>query len=168
MVSQQSTVKTESRAQRKAYEKALAIHGPSSAHWAPRHNFFVQPVPALDTAADRLFHAANALRAGDYEMAREMVRQAEIPELVDHAVAPIMSTVRPDILRWRPIDATSLPPKGRVDNLSPSPSNRSKAMVEMLDKMYFRDGWRCRFCGCRVIRPEARDKMKALLPNCIR
>ena len=38
----------------------------------------------------------------------------------------------------------------------------------MKDAMYRRDGWRCRFCGCRVVHPEARNRLQRLLPGVFR
>jgi hypothetical protein len=33
--------------------------------------------------------------------------------------------------------------------------------------LHSRDGWRCRYCGCRVVSKSARDKMRAALPGAI-
>jgi len=40
------------------------------------------------------------------------------------------------------------------------------ALVERT--MYARDGRRCRFCGCRVVPNDTRDRMRAMLPGAIR
>jgi hypothetical protein len=141
------------------YESAIAVHGPSGLHWDPRSNF-AQPIPAFEMAADRLSRAADAILTGDYDLARELVLYAEIAELVDHAMAIMSKTANPEFIRWRPIDKTALAPRGRVD--------RRAFPSDILRQMFMRDGWRCRFCGCRVVRKEARDRMRQLLPDAIR
>ena len=110
-------------------------------------------------AAGSLSRAADALLIGDHRVAVEAVHAAERAELLAWGV-PVMSVVNPEIIRWRPVDETTLPLNRRVDGGKPRSS--------MLNAMYRRDGWRCRFCGCPVVRPAARTRMAQLLPGVIR
>ena len=110
-------------------------------------------------AAGDLARAADALLAGDRGAAIEGIHAAERPELLAWGV-PVMSVVQPEIIRWRPIDESALPLAGRIDSGRFAPS--------LLDTMYRRDGWRCRFCGCPVVRPAARNRMGLLLPEAFR
>ncbi|MGI4958023.1 MAG: hypothetical protein ACRYGI_10575, partial [Janthinobacterium lividum] len=70
-----------------------------------------------------------------------------------------MSTVNPEIIRWRPIDESTFSNQRRFGTQTPTSALKTA--------MYRRDGWRCRFCGTPVIIPEARTRMINLLPGCI-
>ncbi len=138
-----------------AYNRAIALHGTFGPYWDARR-CFVQPPPILDTAANLLSRAADAVLVGDDGLARHLLQQAEMQELVDYAKG-IMSATPHDVIRWRP--ARDLPPRAKV-----GPRDPSRAVETAI---YIRDGWRCRFCGCRVVRPDARKRMMALLPGAI-
>ncbi len=141
------------------YQAALAVHGQSHPFWLPRTCLQKPPEMAMWKAAENLARAADALLAGDHEAAIECIRAAECPKLLAWGV-PIMSVVRPEIIRWRPIDESTLPPARRVDS--------GYFASPVLDAMYRRDGWRCRFCGCPVVRPAARNRLGRLLPGAFR
>lgn len=144
---------------RAQYEIARVIHGASSPHWSPR-TCFAHPIPTFETAIELLSSTADAILSGEFEIAKKLVREAEMPELISQAMSVMSTLALPGIVRWRPIDEASLPPYGRVDS--------GYFSKPMLNCMYKRDGWRCRFCGCRVVRPEARAKMQEYLPGVIR
>ena len=125
-------------------------------HWAPRI-CLVEPIPELEEAADLLGAAADAALAGDEALARERLRQADMP--VVHAYARrIMGRFDPHIHRRRP--ATAVMP------LTPKAVRRNPSAAEER-ALYARDGWRCRFCGCRVVPKEVRDRLRRLLPGAI-
>ena len=125
--------------------------------WAPR-NCFLTPIPELDMAADLLSKTADALVATDYQTAREFLAQADMPVVYDYA-RKIMGANAPFIHRRRTVHIAS--PKGvKAEQRKPT------ALIKRT--IYARDGWRCRFCGCRVVPNDARDKMRALLPGAIR
>lgn len=125
--------------------------------WAPRA-CFLPPIPEIHSAADLLAEAADALLAANHELARERLRQADIPAVFEHA-RKIMGREDPQIHRRRTVDAARQS-GGRSEKRMPS--------APVIKSIYTRDGWRCRFCGCRVILPEARKKMMAMLPDAIR
>lgn len=141
------------------YKAALAEHSLSHPFWRTRTCFQEPPESEVWTAANDLQKAVDALLVGDHDTATKYIRSAERPKLLAWGV-PIMSVVKPEIIRWRPIDETKLPPSGRVDTGRFTPS--------LLDAMYRRDGWRCRFCGCPVVRPAARNRLGRLLPGAFR
>lgn len=127
------------------------------AFYAPR-TCFLPPIPELDIAADLLADAADALLAAQPERAGRLLRQADMPVLRDYALR-IMG--RED--RWihRRRDVPGLPAAtARVGRRMP-PAAMERAL-------YARDGWRCRFCGCRVVVKPARDRMRRLLRDAIR
>lgn len=147
-----------SKRQLATHQSALAKHPPESLFWRPR-TCFRPPTAAVWETAGSLARAADALLAGNRDEAIRHIEEAQRADMLTWGV-PVMSTVNPDIIRWRPIDETALPKRGRVGNRDP---NR-----KLLDTMYRRDGWRCRFCGSPVIIPEARTRMGKLLPGIFR
>ncbi len=121
-------------------------------------NSLLPPIPELGLAADLLTEAAEALLAENQHHARECLRQADIP-LVENYAGRIMGREDRPIHRRRPVDVVR--------------SNRGNAAARMpsaaaTGSIYARDGWRCRFCGCRVVLKDARDRMRSLLPGAIR
>lgn len=117
----------------------------------------LSPLPEHDSAADMLSEAADAILAGDLDLARNLVRRADMPVLLAHTNL-VMSDTDPAIQRKRPIaiSAGKLP---RVASRMPSP--------EATKALFARDGWRCRFCDCRVIPPKVRTAMRSVLPGAI-
>jgi HNH endonuclease len=124
---------------------------------APR-NCFLSPIPELDIAADLLADAADALLASQHERTGELLRSADMPVLRDYALR-IMGPEDRWIHRRRSVPA---PPAAELKAVQRNPS------VPVERMLYARDGWRCRFCGCRVVTKPARDRMRRLLPGAIR
>ena len=126
---------------------------------APR-KCLLPPIPELQDAVELLAQAANALLAGYFDHARNLLQAADMP--VVHAYASrIMGRVDREIHRYRPVDsiAATLSPTVRAMQRMPSSS------VERA--IYQRDGYRCRFCGCRVVLGAARSAMRTLVPDAI-
>lgn len=123
-------------------------------------NCLHSPIPQLHEAAELLSEAADALLAGEFARARDLLRMADMP--VVHAYASrIMGRIDKDLHRYRPAH-------GRADK--PAPSKRvvqRKPSLAVERAIYQRDGYRCRFCGCRVVLGAARDAMRALVPEAI-
>jgi hypothetical protein len=69
-----------------------------------------------------------------------------------------MGTEDRDIHRRRPV------PKPATVVTKVAERMPSLAQVKAL---YLRDGWRCRFCGCRVVFNRARNAMRACLPGAL-
>ncbi len=121
---------------------------------------FVTPIPQINEAAALLAGAADALLAGNQTLARALIRQADMP--VVHAYASrIMGKVDIDIHRYRPVagPAPADPTTTKNTKRMPAPS--------VIADIYRRDGYRCRFCGCRVVLKEARSAMARLVPDAI-
>jgi hypothetical protein len=117
----------------------------------------LSPIPEHDTAAEMLSDAADAILAGDLDSARDLVRRADMPALFEHA-SLVMNGRDPNVQRRRPIETpTEKAPK--VAARMPS--------GEATKKLFAKDGWRCRFCNCRVVPPRVRTVMRAALPGAI-
>lgn len=123
--------------------------------WAPRA-CFLPPIPELEEAIDLISAAADALVAGDHGLAHSLAFKADIPA-VNRTAWKIMDTVNADIHRFRKIKRSAPPERAK----SRMPSEAEKSSI------FARDGWRCRFCGVRVLCPKARKVMAALLPDAI-
>ena len=132
----------------------------ASNFWDPRPSF-LPPIPELDVAADLLSNAADALVSGDYELARACLREADMSILHDRAFR-IMGAVSTEVHRHRRIAGADfeVAPYHRAVMRMPS--------AEVEAAAYARDGYRCRFCGCRVVHRKARPAMAAMVPGTIR
>lgn len=128
-----------------------------SADFLALRNCFLPPIPELERATDLLNEAANCLLSNECEQAREKVRLADIPAIFSYANR-IMGAEDLHIHRRRQV---AVRPKVVDKTGSRMPS------AALVKEMYARDGWRCRFCGCRIIMREARDKMRAALPGAV-
>ena len=115
------------------------------------------PIPEYEVAAEILSEAADAMLTGDLDLARDLVRRADISVLFEHAHV-VMHKMDPRIQRKRPIKVSAAKP-AKVASRMPS-ANVTKAL-------FARDGYRCRFCGCRVVLPGVRKIMSATLPGAI-
>jgi hypothetical protein len=116
--------------------------------WAPRP-CFLPPIREVHEAADLLSEATDAMLAGNDEVARECLRRADNPAV--HAFAhSIMGKENPFIHRIRSVGGPSL--SAKVQERMPSAAGTAA--------IFARDGWRCRFCGVRVVLPAARDIMR--------
>jgi hypothetical protein len=118
---------------------------------------FLPPIPELEIAADLLAAAADALLAGDLDLARVKLRQANDPALYQYA-SRIIGQADPQVHRYR-----------SVARATAAITKATKRMPSAADQraMYARDGWRCRFCGCRVVAEKARRAMRNQVPDAI-
>ena len=121
--------------------------------WAPRE-CFLPPIPELATAASHLDDATNALLAGDRDRARTSLREANIP-IVHAFAAKIMGSWDTFIHRRRNVE--------RPTGVAKVPNRKPSAMVEA--EIFARDGWRCRYCGVRVVLPKARKVLVDTFPR---
>ena len=124
----------------------------------PRESF-LSPIPDVAVAADLLASAADSLLAQHEAEARSYVEAADMPTLRAYTRS-IASQMTRQIHRFR--DVTGLPPV--VPMIGRGPRQPSPAMA--LD-IFRRDGFRCRYCGCRVVFPKAQSVMSALLPGAV-
>lgn len=110
-----------------------------------RHSILV-PIPELDLAAKLLDASASAILAGRFPLAASLLAQADLPEIMTYAqraVGPL--SVEVHRMTKRP---TCLPHSVRHPTRMPN--------VIAQRTIFKRDGWRCRFCGTKVICKEAR------------
>ena len=123
----------------------------------PRHSL-IPPIPELEVVADRLLEAVLAVRDADKDRARDKLREADLQVVFDYSHA-LMNGHDRALFRKR-VMATRLQTVRRLQVRMPP--------AAVIKSIYTRDGWRCRFCGCRVVQKEARDRLRALLPGAIR
>ena len=114
----------------------------------------LDPIPEFDVAADYLGQSVDYLLHDDIDTGREFLVKADIPVLMDFCiklVGPLSMEVHRN---------TTMPkvlPKGdRITQRMPPMGKRRE--------IYGRDGWRCRFCGIRVISTKARSVFRKLFP----
>ena len=124
--------------------------------WALRA-CLLAPLPEHEVAAGLLSDAVDAVLADDFVAARDLVRRADMPLLYGHA-ALVMNGGDRSIQRRRPVAPIARLPT-KVAARMPS--------AEATRTLFARDGWRCRFCGCRVVPPKARSALRAALPGAI-
>jgi hypothetical protein len=114
------------------------------------------PVSELETVADLLSEAVDAVIASDHDQAREKLHQADMP--VVHAfAAKIMGPWDLFIHRRRPVER----PVGATKVPNRKPTRSAEAEV------FARDGWRCRYCGVRVVLPIARSFLVKVFPDVV-
>ncbi|WP_158933257.1 HNH endonuclease [Acidisphaera sp. S103] len=124
---------------------------------APR-TCFLTPIPELDEAADLLSQAADGLLAGNPAFARDLIKRADMPAVRAYA-SSVMGRISTDIHRYRTIaglpDIVARPNKTKIRRLQP--------LEEMA--VFERDGFRCRYCDCRVVISQARRIMMLAAPE---
>jgi 5-methylcytosine-specific restriction endonuclease McrA len=125
---------------------------------------FLAPRPCLHPAlpehalaADLLSQAVDAILHDDTARARELVERANIRMLFDHTTL-VMSGKDKRIERRRKVEAPIAATAKSAGRMPPA------AVIRAL---YARDFWHCRFCSCRVVPPEMRMAMRAILPGAI-
>lgn len=104
------------------------------------------PIPELDLAAKLLDASASAMLAGKFSLAASLLVQADFPEIMKYArraVGPLSVEVHKSIRR----------PKC-LPNCDRHPTRMPSVIAQRA--IFKRDGWRCRFCGTKVICKVAR------------
>ncbi len=118
-------------------------------------NCFLPPIPELDHVATLLDQAANAILLNDLITAEQLVRRADMAAVFDFA-ARITGRTDPNI--------HGNPPR-ILDGLVAVSARMPSARAQL--EIFERDGWRCRFCSCRVVSKEARRAIDRVLPGVI-
>jgi hypothetical protein len=128
--------------------------------WAIR-NSLLPATPEMERAADLLNAAADMILADRDGEAVTLIQQADITALFDvreqACRAPIVS-----VHRLRKV-ATPLP---KVPKEQQAPKFASESPLG--EAVFRHDGWRCRYCGCRVVPASVRRWMARRLPGAIR
>lgn len=107
----------------------------------------LSPLPDHENAACFLEGAANALLAGNSDEASDLLRKADIPEIMQHVkrlVGPNSVEIHRSIERPKPLPAQERDP----DRMPTDATERG---------VFERDAWRCRFCGMKVLSRKARN-----------
>lgn len=125
--------------------------------WAPRDTF-ITPITELWTVANFLDQAADALLRQEVETARELIISCDLPALNIYR-SKIVEGETLDVHRYRPIQ--NAPPRMRTTKAR-MPSKK------MAQDIFLRDGWRCRFCGIRILSLEAIKLLDSIFPNEVR
>lgn len=112
------------------------------------------PIAELELAAELLESASQALIAGQLDLARTLIGRADLPAIREYAVS-IVGKMSVEVHRQvrRP---KCLPATERDPTRMPSTAEQNR--------IFARDGWRCRFCGVKVICKRARSVLINLFP----
>jgi len=105
-----------------------------------------QPIKELELAAKLLDAAADAFILKNYKLTNSLILAANFPEITEYAKS-IVGKLSIDIHRQ-----TKLPKRIPISMRDPT---RMPSQVEQ-NSIFLRDGWRCRFCGIKVISRKAR------------
>ena len=113
------------------------------------------PILHYELAADLLSTAADSLLSGDFARCSALLVQADMRELRDFSykvAGPISFEVHRQI---------------KMPRFTPTPIEGIKRMPskKIERQIYHRDGWRCRYCGSRVISKEARNIFQRHFPR---
>ncbi len=125
---------------------------------APARRCFLTPIPQLSSAADLLASAADSLLEGDAANARQLVAKADLPVIAAYT-AHVTGAVNP-LVHWQ----SAMP--ARDAELARSAQRMPSSGVERA--ICVRDGWRCRYCGTRVIDRQMRARLHRCLPDVAR
>lgn len=115
----------------------------------------LEPTKKHAEAAGLLASAADALLSGDQISAAQLLVLADFPSVNQH-VLRLVSKLTPEVHR-----STRRPVPIRKDERDPT--RMPPLSVEW--QIYERDGWRCRFCGMKVISRKARGVFVSLFPK---
>ena len=112
------------------------------------------PIAELDLAAKLLDAAADALLQNRMALAGELIAKADFSEITDYA-RKLVGKMTPEVHRHtrRP---KCLPKLERDPTRMPTQSEQNS--------IFSRDGWRCRFCGIKVICKSARSDLTNIFP----
>jgi len=118
---------------------------------------FREPIPEIYDAAKYLDAAVSAHIEGNFELAKELIRAADKPELREWTES-LWGTNSPYVKKHTvPNAPPHLPKEKRVK--ARMPSSKEKTIL------HARDGFHCRFCGIPVIRKEVRDFFNKKYPE---
>lgn len=116
---------------------------------------FLPPIAELDEAATLLDQAANALLKNDLDLARKLIKEADIPVIWDY-VSKIIRKINPEVHHQSRQPSATLIPKNAQVKMPGIAYQRT---------IHIRDGWRCRYCDCRVISKAARKVLVNFFPE---
>ena len=115
----------------------------------------LKPIPEIHLAAKLLDAAADALVLNNKKLAAELVVRADIQKIMEYAVL-LVGKMSIEIHRQIKMPK-SLPKSERHPTRMPTQS--------VQNQIFEKDGWRCRFCGIKVLSKKARNKLVKLFPE---
>lgn len=118
-------------------------------------NSILAPIPELDLAAKLLDAAVSAIVTGHKSLAAQLIQQANFPEIMAYArraIGPMSVEVHRIVRRPK-----CLPHDQRDPARMPG--------LKIQSAIFARDGWRCRFCGTKVICKAARAVITSSFPT---
>lgn len=115
-------------------------------------------IPEQELAAKLLDAAVDAIFLSDFDLAAELIQAADMQKLRERNIL-LVSTLKPEIHRQTTRPRDLLKKDQRDPVRMPATSLQRTVFAE--------DGWRCRFCGTKVICREARKKLVQLFPNVV-
>lgn len=118
-------------------------------------NSFLEPVAELDLAAKLLDAAADSLLIGDHSLAASLITHADRSEILRYTLR-IVSGLSVEVHRRTRL-VKPLPKEARDTVRMPS--------KETQYSIFWRDGWRCRYCGIKVISTAARKTLITIFPE---
>lgn len=134
------------------------ISGPRPSFGPPRACFLV-PISEIEVATDLIDAAANEILKTNLEQAKELIAQADLPEIGEYA-RRIVGPYDPEIHRYRAVLGA---PRVTADR-----ARRRMPPVRIEREVFERDGWRCRFCGIRIVAKKAIRVLDARFPRVLR
>lgn len=118
------------------------------------------PIPEIADATRYLDAAVSAHLTGRSDLARELIRLADMPAIRDWTES-LWGTDSPYVKRQvLPGSPSSKPSEAREKERMPTLAEK-RALHE-------RDGYHCRFCGAPVIRKEVRSRIRKAYPDVLR
>lgn len=114
----------------------------------------IEPIPEHELVADLLESAANALISGDDQLCAKLLVQSDMRVLREFSYK-VSGPISFEIHR-----------QYHLPKFTPYVIKDIKRMPQksVEREVYKRDGWRCRFCNCKVIIKEARDVFRKYFP----
>lgn len=122
-------------------------------------NCLLEPPAEADHAASLLNAAVNAVLSDQKEEAADLLRKANIRTL--HAYAAFVMSPTAELLGFKR-GTRQVRLEALVPHLAPRMPTGADA-----EAIFSRDGFRCRYCGCRVVRPGVRSLLTALFPDIV-
>lgn len=121
---------------------------------------FREPNDAVNEAVQKLDRAADAHLGGKSELAARLIAETNTPA-VREWIESLWSKNNGEFVQKRSVDgAPAVVPVAKRFK----PRNPPAALVAELHK---RDGYRCRFCGLRVVRKEIRVELRRHYPDAL-
>ena len=118
-----------------------------------------EPIPEIAIAAHYLDEAVSSHLKGHSDLADELIRRANMPEIREWTES-LWGSNSPHVQFRVVADAPpSLSPEQRVKLRMPT--SAEKVLLHQ------RDGYHCRFCGILVIRAEIRRAIQTVYPNAL-